>query len=151
MTTEDKIKEAFEAWWNKSGSSMIPDMMEYGLATTIKDAFFLAHQAGYMACLNGLATTIKDAFFLAHQAGYMACLNGLEQQLKDAERYRWLCGTLESAKGSGSIDVNRELAYYETPEQGKQVRIQWYPDTPIGFYVFEAETINDAIDNAMKE
>ena len=101
----------------------------------------------YLDEQNGKPQLATDLF----RAGYMACLNCLEQQLKDAERYRWLCRTLESAKGSGSIDVNRELAYYETPEQGKQVRIQWYPDTPIGFYVSEAETINDAIDNAMKE
>lgn len=60
--TDHKIKEAFDAWWNESGSSMIPDKMEYGLATTIKDACFLAHQAGYMACLNSLeyAATLPD-------------------------------------------------------------------------------------------
>ena len=119
MTTEDNIKEAFEA--------------QYGSRNEWRDMW------------------TYDAAWEDFRSGYLACLNGLEQQLKDAERYRWLCRTLESAKGSGSIDVNRELAYYETPEQGKQVRIQWYPDTPIGFYVSEAETINDAIDNAMKE
>lgn len=74
----------------------------------------------------------------------------LEQCRKDAERYAWLRKTLESAKGSGSIDVNSERAYYETPEEGKQVRIQWYPDTPVGFYVSEAETIDAAIDKAME-
>ena len=86
--TEDKIKEAFEAWWNKSGSSMITDMMEYGLATTI-----------------------KDACFLAHQAGYLACLNGLEQQLKDAERYRFIKDEPWSANVSEVICHHQNAAW----------------------------------------
>jgi hypothetical protein len=60
--TEDKIKEAFEAWWADSGRLMIPDEMEYGLAAIVKEACFVANQAGYMACLNGL----EPVGFIAH-------------------------------------------------------------------------------------
>lgn len=70
---------------------------------------------------------------------------------KDAARYHWLNATLHSAKGGASVCVNDEFAYYEIPEEGKEVRIQWYPDTPIGFYLSEAKTLSEAIDAAMKE
>jgi len=69
----------------------------------------------------------------------------------DAERYRWLCKTLQSAKGGAYVNVNERLGYYEKPEIGKEVAIQWYPITPIGFYISEGSTLDAAIDAAMKE
>lgn len=78
-------------------------------------------------------------------------LEEIAELRKDAERYRWLKQTLESAKGSASIEVNQELAYYEKPEEGKEVRIQWYPDTPVGFYLVEDSSIDKAIDAAMQQ
>ena len=68
---------------------------------------------------------------------------------RDSERFRWLVDTLESAKGGAHLWVNDELSVYEVPEPGKEVRLQWYPDTPIGFYAFEAATIREAIDAAL--
>ena len=70
---------------------------------------------------------------------------------KDAERYRWLRETLQSAKGGAYVTVNEHLSYYEKPEIGKEVKIQWYPITPIGFYIVEESTLDAAIDAAMKE
>lgn len=63
----------------------------------------------------------------------------------DAARYRWLKAKLESAVG-GSLHVNEQKLYYETPEPGKVVALQWYPDTPVGFHLLEAGTLDDLID-----
>jgi hypothetical protein len=73
----------------------------------------------------------------------------LERDARDAARYRWLCATMQSAKGSAHLVVNEEAAYYDEIPEGAEVRLQWYPDTPIGFYIFEAGTIDEAIDAAM--
>ena len=70
--------------------------------------------------------------------------------LKDRERLEWLITTFESSKGGAFLSVNEELGTYEEPASGKEVQIQWYPDTPIGFYVAEAATIREAIDEAMR-
>ena len=59
----------------------------------------------------------------------------LAEAKKDAERYRWLRETLQSAKGGAYVTVNEHLSYYEKPEIGKEVKIQWYSITPIGFYM----------------
>ena len=75
----------------------------------------------------------------------------LAEAKKDAERYRWLRETLQSAKGGAYVTVNEHLSYYEKPEIGKEVKIQWYPITPIGFYIVEENTLDAAIDAAMKE
>ena len=75
----------------------------------------------------------------------------LAEAKKDAERYRWLRETLQSAKGGAYVTVNEHLSYYEKPEIGKEVKIQWYPITPIGFYIVEESTLDAAIDAAMKE
>lgn len=74
-----------------------------------------------------------------------------EELEADAARYRFLVATMQSAKGVASLEVNREFAYYEMPEPGEEVRLQWYPDTPVGFYLSAASTIDAAIDKAMKE
>ncbi|WP_157646681.1 hypothetical protein [Burkholderia ubonensis] len=65
-----------------------------------------------------------------------------------AERYRWLRNTMQSAKGSASLNVNEHLSYYEPAAPGEEVRLQWYPNTPIGFYVVHGTTIDEAIDAA---
>jgi hypothetical protein len=69
---------------------------------------------------------------------------------KDAARYRWLRDTFHAAKGGASLTVNDDLAVYQTPEPGKEVRVQWYPSTPVGFNVAEASTMDEAIDKAMR-
>lgn len=74
----------------------------------------------------------------------------IESLRKDAERYRWLRDTMQSAKGSASVTFNEESAYYEDVPEGCEVRIQWYPDTPIGFYIFEESTLDEAVDSAME-
>ena len=68
---------------------------------------------------------------------------------KDAARYRAIRTLMESAKGSASIEVNQYLAYYDTCEPGEEVKLQWYPDTPIGFYTIEASTFDAMADRAI--
>lgn len=70
----------------------------------------------------------------------------IESLRRDAERYRLLRDTMLSAKGGATLAVNEQLSHYETPEPGKEVSLQWYPDTPVGFYVFEASTLDGVID-----
>lgn len=69
---------------------------------------------------------------------------------KDAERYRALHTLMQNAKGSASIEVNQHLAYYETAEPGQEVKLQWYPDTPIGFYTIEGATLDAVADEAVE-
>ena len=65
----------------------------------------------------------------------------------DAERYRWLRDTLHSAVGGG-VTVNDERLVYEKPEPGEEVRVYWYPDTPIGFFECKAAMLDEAVDAA---
>lgn len=67
---------------------------------------------------------------------------------KDAERWRWLRDTFMKAVGA-ALHVNDERLYYEQPKPGQEVRVQWYPDTPVGFYVATGSTLDEAIDKAM--
>lgn len=67
---------------------------------------------------------------------------------KDAERYRWLRDTFSKAV-AGALHVNDERLYYEQPPEGQEVRLQWYPDTPVGFYLVHGSTLDEAIDKAM--
>ena len=69
---------------------------------------------------------------------------------RDAARYRWLRDNFHAAKGGAFLTVNERLGCYETPEPGKEVQLQWYPDTPVGFYLVEAATLDAAIDEAMQ-
>ncbi len=68
---------------------------------------------------------------------------------RDAERYRWLRDTLQGAVGGG-VEVNDQKLVYEEPEPGEQVRVFWYPVTPVGFYESKGETLDAAIDAAMQ-
>lgn len=70
--------------------------------------------------------------------------------VKDAERYQALNALMQNAKGSASIEVNQHLAYYETAEPGQEVKLQWYPDTPIGFYTIEGATLDAVADEAIE-
>jgi hypothetical protein len=75
----------------------------------------------------------------------------IESLVEDAARYRWLRETFHAAKGGASLTVNDDLAVYQTPEPGKEVRVQWYPNTPVGFNLTEASTMDEAIDKAHAE
>jgi hypothetical protein len=66
----------------------------------------------------------------------------------DARRYRWLRDTLQNAVGGG-VEVNDERLVYREPEPGKEVRVYWYPDTPVGFNEAHGSTLDDAVDRAM--
>jgi hypothetical protein len=74
----------------------------------------------------------------------------VEALLTDAKRYRWLRDTLHSAVGGG-VTVNDERLVYQTPEPGEEVRVYWYPDTPVGFYESKAATLDEAVDSARGE
>jgi hypothetical protein len=65
---------------------------------------------------------------------------------EDAARYRWLRDTFHAAKGGAHLEVNNVLAYYEKPSPGEEVQLQWYPDTPIGCYIVQGATLDEAID-----
>ena len=68
---------------------------------------------------------------------------------EDAERYRWLRRTLHSAVGGG-VEVNDMKLMYEDPKPNEEVRVYWYPDTPVGFYEQKGSTLDAAIDAARK-
>lgn len=67
---------------------------------------------------------------------------------QDAARYRWLKAKLEGSL-SGGIEVNDAKLSYETPIEGEEVRLYWYPYTPVGFLQINASTLDDAIDQGM--
>ena len=67
---------------------------------------------------------------------------------KDTERYRWLRDVMSKSIGGG-VEVNDAALMYETREPGEEVRVYWYPDTPIGFYDSKGSTLDQAIDAAI--
>lgn len=67
-----------------------------------------------------------------------------ESLRKDAERYRWLRDVMSKSIGGG-VEVNDAALVYETSEPGEEVRVYWYPDTPIGFYDSKGSTLDEAI------
>ena len=67
---------------------------------------------------------------------------------KDAQRYRWLRDVMSKSIGGG-VEVNDAALVYETSEPGEEVRVYWYPNTPIGFYDSKGSTLDEAIDAAM--
>ncbi len=67
----------------------------------------------------------------------------------DAERYRWLHDTLMSAV-CGGVEVNDEKLSYQSSDAGEEVRVFWYPATPVGFCQSLGSNLDDAIDFAMK-
>ena len=74
----------------------------------------------------------------------------LAEAKKDAERYRWLRDTLTSAVGGG-VQVNDAALVYEESEPGEAVQVYWYPDTPVGFYESKADSLDEAIDAAIRK
>jgi hypothetical protein len=66
----------------------------------------------------------------------------------DAERYRWLRDTFSAAKAGAILHVNEPLMVYEKPKLGTEVRLQWYPNTPVCFLCVEHSTLDAAIDAA---
>lgn len=68
---------------------------------------------------------------------------------KDALRYRWLRDTMQSSVGGG-IEVNDAKLVYEEAPAGEEVRVYWYPNTPVGFNQVLAATLDAAIDAARK-
>ncbi len=78
-------------------------------------------------------------------------LKGENESLKlDAERYQWLRDVMGKSIGGG-VEVNDAALVYETSEPGEEVRVYWYPDTPIGFYDSKGSTLDEAIDAAMAQ
>jgi hypothetical protein len=65
---------------------------------------------------------------------------------EDAARYRWLRDTLAAAKAGGGVEVNQARQYYEQELPGEEVRLYWYPDTPVGFLEVFGATLDEAID-----
>lgn len=74
-------------------------------------------------------------------------LKAAEELEADAARYRWLRDTLMGAVG-GMLVVNEDRLYYQAVEV--PVRLQWYPDTPVGFHLAEGATVDEVIDKAMR-
>lgn len=78
-----------------------------------------------------------------------ALASGEGDEARDAARYRWLRDTLHGAVGGG-IEVNDDRLVYQEAEPGEEVRVFWYPVTPVGFYAIKASTLDEAVDVAMK-
>lgn len=66
----------------------------------------------------------------------------------DAKRYRWLREILHGSVGGG-VEVNDQALVYEKPEPGEEVRVYWYPNTPVGFCESHGETLDAVIDDAI--
>jgi hypothetical protein len=67
------------------------------------------------------------------------------EDTQDAGKWRLMRETLTQGI-AGGVEVNDAKLFYEQPTQGEEVRIYWYPDTPIGFYEVKARTLDDAVD-----
>lgn len=64
--------------------------------------------------------------------------------------WNWLANIFTKSVGGGIEIHYEELAYLESPS-GKQVRIYWYPNTPIGFNEVFGRTVEEAIQRGMEE
>lgn len=64
------------------------------------------------------------------------------------KRYAALCKLMESV-GAG-IEIKDQALVYEPVEAGKEIRIYWYPDTPIGFYEVFGSTLDEACDKLIE-
>jgi hypothetical protein len=69
---------------------------------------------------------------------------------RDAARYRWLRNILSTAKGGAGVQVNEALGVYEKPKAGEEVRLYWYPATPVGFNEILASSLDDAVDEGLR-
>ena len=69
---------------------------------------------------------------------------------RDAERWRAVRDTLSGAVGAG-IEVNDEHPVYQEPVPGEEVRIFWYPHTPVGFCEVHGSTLNGAADELIAQ
>lgn len=70
---------------------------------------------------------------------------------KDAKRYQFLSKVLTLARAGGGIEVNDKRQIYEEPVPGEEVRLYWYPITPVGFQEYKGRTIDEVVDAAMEE
>lgn len=64
---------------------------------------------------------------------------------RDAGRWNQLRTLMENAHAAFVSANEHRLSYEEIPPEGP-VSIQWYPNTPVGFNIVHAETIDAAID-----
>lgn len=80
----------------------------------------------------------------------LALCDRLEAAEKDAERWRAVRDTLSGAVGAG-IEVNDERLYYQEPVAGEEVRIFWYPHTPVGFCEVHGSTLDGAADELIAQ
>ena len=110
------------------------------MSTGAEAADALTAQANSLGFLRQISE--QQAYEITQQAAEIEALRA------DAERYRWLRDTLHKAVGGG-VEVNDARLVYEVPEPGESVRVYWYPDTPVGFYESEADTLDAAIDAAL--
>lgn len=168
--TDEDIKEIVGPWGDtpiKGYTRSLFDKIEAKLrekqeVNTLRDAAQQALEALEIAqddCIHGEMAELSPIFEKAITALRAALA---EQQpepvaqlkaerdalLADAERYQWLRDTLHGAKAGGGLTVNDELQVYEAPIPGEEVRIYWYPDTPVGHYEQLASTLDAAIDAA---
>lgn len=96
-----------------------------------------------------------------------------DETVKDAERYRWLCNNVSNSFILTKNDDHKKnyvtakewieeyVPGYFSDDDLNEIqkmkdtdtiwRLQVYPDTPIGFYVWHGATLSYAIDEAMKE
>lgn len=69
---------------------------------------------------------------------------------EDANKWKQLKALMGGAHAAFLSVNEHRLSYEEAPTEGP-VYLQWYPNTPVGFYIVQAETIDAALDAARKE
>ncbi|MDN7490521.1 hypothetical protein QZM35_22680 [Burkholderia sp. AU45274] len=91
-------------------------------------------------CKHGGFTEEADLIY-----ALLSELEAREADRRDAERWRVIRNTLSKAVGAG-IEVNDERLVYQEPVPGEEVRIFWYPHTPVGFYEVHGADLDSAAD-----
>ncbi|WP_333998240.1 hypothetical protein [Burkholderia orbicola] len=87
---------------------------------------------------------------VAHNNQLRAELEAAAADKRDAERWRAVRATLSGAVGAG-IEMNDERLVYQEPVPGEEVRIFWYPHTPVGFCEVHGSTLDGAADELIAQ
>lgn len=115
---------------------------------------FERQEAGFERCFEALrddGKTERSWSSLALEINHLrAEQEAAAADKRDAERWRAVRDTLSGAVGAG-IEVNDERLIYQEPVPGEEVRIFWYPHTPVGFCEVHGSTLDGAADELISQ
>jgi hypothetical protein len=80
-----------------------------------------------------------------------ALLNALESMPEDAKRYVFLRALVDTAVATGvevSLQANEQRLVYALAEEGKAIRLYWYPKNPVGFHEEYGDTLDEVLTKA---